>query len=150
MKAGRTLQELAIELDRQVNAKRDLIIDTQAIQMDTRENDLSLLIDFNAPGADRVVEQFNINDITHRQIGQHLKIPATYYDRMRTENPSLLTENVNSWLFKEPARRMIRTLDGTARAFLSDRYRRIDNYEVAQAVSPSSVTWLAPVWRAVS
>lgn len=136
MKAGRTLQELAIELDRQVNAKRDLIIDTQAIQMATRENDLSLLIDFNAPGADRVVEQFNINDITHRQIGQHLKIPATYYDRMRTENPSLLTENVNSWLFKEPARRMIRTLDGTARAFLSDRYRRIDNYEVAQAVLP--------------
>lgn len=136
MKAGRTLQELAIELDRQVKAKRDLIVDTPALQMATRENDLSLLIDFDSPGTDRVVEQFKVNDIAHRQLGQHLKIPAAYYDRMRTENPSLLTENVNSWLTKEPARRMIRTLDGTARAFLSDRYRRIDNYEVAQTVLP--------------
>ena len=31
---------------------------------------------------------------------------------------------------------MIRTLDGTARAFLSDRYRRIDNYEIATTVFP--------------
>lgn len=33
MKAGRTLQELAIELDRQTNAKRDLIVDTGALHM---------------------------------------------------------------------------------------------------------------------
>jgi len=31
---------------------------------------------------------------------------------------------------------MVRTLDGTARAFLSDKYRIIDNYEVADAVLP--------------
>ena len=31
---------------------------------------------------------------------------------------------------------MLRTLDGTARAFLSNRYRRIDNLEVAEAVLP--------------
>ena len=33
-------------------------------------------------------------------------------------------------------KRMLRTLDGTARALLSDRYRRIDNFEVASAVLP--------------
>ena len=31
---------------------------------------------------------------------------------------------------------MVRTLDGVARAFLSSRYRRIDNYEVSSAVLP--------------
>ena len=31
---------------------------------------------------------------------------------------------------------MIRTLDGTARAFLSDRYRRIDNLEICAAIYP--------------
>ena len=31
---------------------------------------------------------------------------------------------------------MVRTLGGTARAFLSERYRRIDNYEIAEAVLP--------------
>lgn len=128
MKTGKTLQELAIELDRQTNAKCDLLVDTGALSMDSTDSGITLNI-----GSD----VFGINNIAHRQFGQHLRIPAQYYDRMRTENPSLLTTNVNSWLRQEPnTRRMLRTLDGTARAFLSDRYRRIDNYEVAQTVLP--------------
>ena len=55
---------------------------------------------------------------------------------MRAENPDLLAANVNSWFSHDPSTRMVRTLDGTARAFLSDRYRRIDNYEIAEAVLP--------------
>ena len=39
MKAGRTLQELAIELDRQREAKKDLIVDTGVLSMDTGETD---------------------------------------------------------------------------------------------------------------
>ena len=35
-----------------------------------------------------------------------------------------------------PQKRMVRTLDGNARAFLSERYRRIDNAEIAEAVLP--------------
>ena len=31
---------------------------------------------------------------------------------------------------------MVRTLDGKARAFLSDRYHRIDNEQIAEAVLP--------------
>lgn len=129
MKAGRTLQELAIELDRQAKVKRDLIVETGALRMDAYPDGFKL----NVGGRDI----FGINDIAHRQFGQHLKIPAQYYDRMRAENPSLLSTNVNSWFDKEPnTRRMLRTLDGTARAFLSDRYRRIDNFEVAETVLP--------------
>lgn len=132
MKAGRTLQELAIELDRQANMKRDLIVETGAMRMDLDDSGIALNL-----GAFDNFDSFRVNDIAHRQFGQHLKIPAPYYDRMRNENPSLLTANVNSWFEKEPnTRRMLRTLDGTARAFLSDRYRRIDNYEVAQTVLP--------------
>jgi hypothetical protein len=133
MKAGRTLQELAIELDRQANAKRDLIVDTGALHMDVIDDGRIAL----NLGTSDYHESFDLNDIAHRQFGQYLKIPAPYYDRMRAEFPDLLTRNVNGWLAKEPEnRRMLRTLDGTARAFLSDRYRRIDNYEVAQSVLP--------------
>lgn len=132
MKEGKTLQELALELDRQVKAKRDLVVDTGALHMETAESGIALNV-----GNVHNFEAFGVNDIAHRQLGQHLKIPATYYDRMRSENPSLLTANVNSWFAQEPTtRRMLRTLDGTARAFLSDRYRRIDNFEVAQTVLP--------------
>jgi hypothetical protein len=55
---------------------------------------------------------------------------------MREENPALLAHNVNSWFRQEPAPRMLRTLDGTARAFLSNRYRRIDHMEILQAALP--------------
>ena len=78
----------------------------------------------------------NVNEVAHNQIGTHLGIPSKYYDKMRSDNPELLAMNVNSWFNKNPKTRMIRTLDGTARAFLSDRYRRIDNFEIAQTVLP--------------
>lgn len=132
MKAGRTLQELAIELERQANSKRDLVVDTGALHMDIVDDSIALNV-----GTVDDHESFSVNDIAHRQFGQYLKIPAPYYDRMRNEFPNLLTRNVNGWLAREPEnRRMLRTLDGTARAFLSDRYRRIDNHEVAQTVLP--------------
>ena len=77
-----------------------------------------------------------VNEVAHRQIGAALGIPAKYYDKMRSSNPDLLTANVNGWFNHTPSTRMVRTLDGTARAFLSERYRRIDNYEIAEAVLP--------------
>lgn len=63
--------------------------------------------------------------IAHRQIGTNLRIPAAYYDRMREERPDLLAYNANTWFKQESSQRMLRTLDGSARAYLSNRYRRI-------------------------
>lgn len=133
MKTGRSLQELALELERQREAKRDFIAASSLMSMANTDQGLSLQINNGSQH-----ESFGINDIAHRQIGSYLKIPAVYYERMRNEAPDLLTANVNNWLLsQEPnTRRMIRTLDGTARAFLSDRYRRIDNYEIATTVLP--------------
>ncbi len=139
MKIGRTLQELAIELERQQNAKRDLLVETPALSIapDIQAGRMALNIN-KGPGDDGIVEieSMGINDIAHRQIGQHLGIPARYYDKMHNEYPGLLAANVNGWFEKTPSTRMIRTLDGRARAFLSDRYRRIDNFEVAETVLP--------------
>lgn len=132
MKAGKTLQELAIELDRQQAVKKDMIVDMGALSMDTGEAGLALQVT-----GSNMTTQYGINDIAHRQIGQTLKIPALYYDRMRAEYPELLAQNVNGWFSRTPdTKRMLRTMDGTARALLSDRYRRIDNFEVASAVLP--------------
>lgn len=133
MKEGKTLQELAAELERQQLAKKDLIVNTGVLSMDSRDDGGIAL---NVMGG-QVIQHYDVGEIAHRQIGQFLKIPATYYDRMRREYPQLLTLNANGWFAKMPqAKRMLRTLDGTARALLSDRYRRIDNFEVASAVLP--------------
>ncbi len=131
MKAGRTLTEMALELDRQLNAKRDYLVDTRSLSMTVPESGPSLTI---ANGSQ--LAPLMVNDIAHRQIGQYLGIPAKYYDKMREELPELLAHNVTQWFGHQPETRMIRTLDGTTRAFLSDKYRRIDNYEVAQTVLP--------------
>lgn len=133
MKAGKTLQELAAELERQQLAKKDLIVSTGVLSMDSRDDGRIAL---NVMGG-QMIQHYDVGEIAHRQIGQFLKIPATYYDRMRREYPQLLTLNANGWFAQMPqAKRMLRTLDGTARALLSDRYRRIDNFEVASAVLP--------------
>lgn len=139
MKTGRSLQEMAIELDRQLNAKRDYLIDTPAMHFAPSQEDGRLMLDVNfGQGSDGLTEiqRMSVNDIAHRQIGQHLGIPARYYDKMRTNYPELLAANVNGWFEKTPTQRMLRTLDGTARAYLSNKYRRIDNFEVAKTVLP--------------
>ena len=121
-----------MELDRQQAVKKDMIVDMGALSMDLGDTGLALQVTGGSMAA-----QYGINDIAHRQIGQTLKIPALYYDRMRTEYPELLAQNVNGWFARTPdTKRMLRTMDGTARALLSDRYRRIDNFEVASAVLP--------------
>lgn len=133
MKFGRTLMELAQELERQRNAKHDYLLDTRNIIMDSIEDEQSITLQNLQQHMNTILR---VNDVAHRQIGSALGIPAKYYDKMRTENPELLVANVNGWFSRTPSTRMVRTLDGTARAFLSDRYRRIDNYEIAEAVLP--------------
>ena len=133
MLPGKTLQELAAELDRQNRAKKDYLLDTRNLIMDADEHGASLTM---VNDTSHVSTILGMNDIAHFQIAQHTGIPIKYYDKMRTENPALLTENVNAWFNTDPKVRMVRTLDGTARAFLSDRYRRIDNYDIADSVLP--------------
>ena len=88
----------------------------------------------NDPG----VDSLNLNSIMHDQLGGWLGIPARYYDRMLSDFPELLAANVNTLLQAAPAdeKRTIRSLDGTARAFLSDAYEPIDNYDLMNYLMP--------------
>jgi hypothetical protein len=127
MNKGISLQALAAEIERQDDAKHDMIADTGAVTMHDMEGAFSLAV------AD---EDFGINQTAHSQIAARLGIPLKYYDRMQAEAPSMLSYNVNEWFRRKPERRMIRTLDGNVRAFLSDRYQRIDNWDISKAALP--------------
>ena len=133
MKEGLSLQEMAAEIERQSKLKEDYLVDTRNLWMEPFDAKVHLHMRENGT---EVVEPLEVNQIAHRQVGTRLGIPASYYDRMLSDYPELLAQNVNAWFQREPATRMIRTMAGTARAFLSNRYRRIDNLEVAQAVLP--------------
>lgn len=133
MKAGLSLEEMAAEITRQSRLKEDYLVDTRNLQMEPHSGQIYLHI---FDGKEEPVEPMQVNPNAHRQIGTHFHIPAPYYDLMLAEAPHLLAENVNTWLRKNPSRRLVRTMGGTARAFLSDRYRRLDNFEIASAVLP--------------
>lgn len=135
MKAGKTLQQLAAELERQQDNKRDFIADTRQLSIVTpqpkgEDDQTPWRLKMNGHGL------YPMTKNTHRQIAQRTGIPQKYYDRLMTTAPDLLVDNVSHWFEEEPEQRMIRTLDGNARAFLSNRYRPLDNYDLAHAVLP--------------
>lgn len=121
---GMNLVELAQELVRRQESKRDFLIPSRDLIYE--KNSLAV--------GDKGV--FKLTDYAHGQIATWAEIPQRYYNKMRDEAQELLQRNVNHWLSKFDGNRMIRTLDGTARAFLSDRYHRIDNEQIADAVLP--------------
>jgi hypothetical protein len=124
MKSGRSLIDLAQELQRQSEAKRDFLAPTTTLVLNPDQK-----LELNA-------ESFTIAKHAHGQIAQRLGIPDRYYSKMLAEKPDLLATNVNTWFNHNPEKRLVRTLDGNVRAFLSDRYRRLDNDDLAQAVLP--------------
>ena len=128
MKTGKTLTEMAQALEAQQTQKKDFVADTRALAM-TPTGQLAI--------SNGTTQEFAITPHAHRQIGDHIGIPAKYYDRMRVEAPELLQSNVNHWFKEQPEHRMIRTLGTNARAFLSRRYRRLDNFDLAEAVLPT-------------
>ena len=134
MKQGMTIQDAAKEIMRQSQAKADYLVNTANLHMETCDG-IPILRLLDESGVDRV-EPLDILTTAHRQMSAYLNIPWKYYERMHQEDIGLLAQNVNTWLRKGPEQRMIRTIDGRARAFLSNRYRRIDNIDIARITLP--------------
>ncbi|MCK6421132.1 MAG: DUF945 domain-containing protein [Aquabacterium sp.] len=132
MKSGRTLVSLAQELERQLHSKKDLIVPSQLVHHSTGDDGQTHIVVNEAGNPVR----YGVTPLARRQLADKLKIPHAYFERMREEQPVLLDRNVNTWLQSEDDRRMLRTLDGQVRAVLSDRYRRLDNFDLAESVLP--------------
>jgi hypothetical protein len=127
MKTHLTLTQLAQQLEDRATNKQDYVVDTRKLTM-TEDSKLSF--------ENGVRHDLQVNDVAHKQIAARLEIPGRYYDKMRGESPALLAKNVNHWFANQPETRMVRTLNHNVRAFLSDRYQRIENEEIAGVVLP--------------
>lgn len=146
MRTGLSLVELATRIEDLATKKEDLIVPTRDIEMIASAkgaNANSMRLALPVPKASALPVQdgrvlTELKNTAHDQIGSHLEIPAKYYDRMLHERPQLLADNVNTWLraAKPSDRRMVRTLEGKTRGFLSNRYQRIENEEIAGVVLP--------------
>ena len=120
------IQQFIDKIESNMGRKKDLIVPTKKIMVRPSE------IEIHNEGI------FKPTEHCHRQIAAYTKIPVKYYERTM-ENPDLFAHNVNHWLGQQDEDRMIRLINGDenkARAFLSNRYRRIDNEHIAKAVIP--------------
>lgn len=130
MKHHMKLLELAQELQRQSDAKQDYLVDTRQLSVRYSDPEKAVL---EIP---QLGEEFELAETAHQQMAQRLAIPKRYYERLRKEHPDLLENQVNALMKREPERRMVRTLDGQARAILSDRFRRLDHDRLVETVLP--------------
>lgn len=154
MKAARDITSLAAEIQRMAEAKADYVAPTPKITMLTPVGEHEVKEGKGIISGDRSelhlegIGEFGVLPWAHEQIGIHLGIPKGFYDRLRVgvpsknnrggrpANPALLDHTVNTLLRQKPANRLVRTVDGKARAFLSNRYRMLDYEDMAEAIFP--------------
>jgi len=120
------LNELAAKITQEQASKKDYLANTEQVKA-LPNGEIEL----------KDIGLFKVNNNAHSQLSARLNIPKKYYDKMTVEAPELWANNVNHWLSNNPEQRLIRTLDGKVRAFLSDRYRVLDNVDLLEAVLPT-------------
>jgi hypothetical protein len=135
MKQGRSLTDLAAELERQKQTHRDYI---------APQGKLEAMVDASQGGREILLTGINggmgLTPYAHGQVASHLGIPKAYYDRMLTEAPGLAADSINTWFQKsKDEKRMVRTQDNQVRAFLSSKFRPLDNFDLAEAVLPTLI-----------
>jgi len=123
---------LATELQRQKETKRDFIVPSGQIKAENvtmEEGSSKIMLHIPSPEVPEHDLSYEITEHCHDQIAGKTRIPTRFYRRLQESHPELLVKNINT-LIQEKDKRLVRTLDGKARALLSDRYRIIDNYDV--------------------
>jgi len=159
MKRGMTIEELLAEVQRQSNAKKDYVASTQndvrMVPMAGFPNDVAVVLQkgqdsevdrglsqnvaeyLNTPV--EPLERLEVTEHAHRQIAGRLQIPWKFYARMLDDHTDIMLDAVNKLFEREPGTRLLRTMDNKLRAFLSDRYKRMDNDKLLEATLPEIV-----------
>ncbi len=152
MKSGMTIEDLLTEVQRQSNAKKDYVASTQndvrMVPMPGFPNNVAVVLQKGQ--ASDVAENYpvtglpclqrlEITEHAHRQIAGRLQIPWKFYARMLEDHTDIVLDAVNKLFEREPGTRLLRTMDNKLRAFLSNRYKRIDNDQVLGAALPEIV-----------
>jgi hypothetical protein len=139
MKKGKSLTQLAQELEGIRASAKDFIVPTEKMAMEVQG------VERGSVGLSFQGTNYGLNNWSHSQVSTYTNIPKAYYDRILTEDPFLLSSNVNhgfgvavqkALLAKKQENRLIRIVNGNVRAILSSRYRRLDCYDLVETVLP--------------
>ena len=140
MLKGKTLTELAQAVQDAAALKVDVVADTRNIEFSLSDKPT---LSIRAAADSHTAE---LDPHSFRQLVESQGIPMKYAERMRNDNPGLLADNVNSWFAREPSLRMVRektkvgapayATQRSVRAFLSNRYQRIEHERALAVLLP--------------
>ena len=124
MRGNHTIESLYAEVHRIDEAKIDYVVNTKALLM--RENDMMVAV-VDPSGNDR---ELVISDHAHSQIAERTRLGSRVYNDVLTIEKGLRADTVNRLWRAKPEKRLVRELDDEMRAFLSNRFRPIDNLPI--------------------
>lgn len=131
MKQGMGLEQAMETVERVSKAKRDFIAPVQAVGVRLNGGPDLVLSGRGLP------DDYKINGTAEAQMRDFAGVPKVAWDHLRTHDPERLRDHVNHQLGKKAGEgRMLRTLDGRLRAFLSPSYRPLENIDFARAAIP--------------
>ncbi len=136
-----TLPELAQRLERLRESTKDLVVDSRSIVAEPTEQHgirLHLPGDANFP--------YTLTQHAKGQVAEKTGFPLRYWQACEEAGaPGLVAENLNYWFQHQTDRRLVRIADGRVRALLSDRFRALDNYDLAMTVADRALAHKAQV-----
>jgi len=121
MKQAKSLNELANALQQQLATKKDYIVPTREMIFDDPNT-----IYVNSVGT------LGANEHFQQQVATFLGYPYSFWQDTQKTYAAEWMALTNQMLRQADAQRMVRTLEGKARAFMSNKYRAIDNWDVAE------------------
>jgi hypothetical protein len=126
--AGRhRLETMVGELERQLNARQDVVANGQRMVVRVDEGRPRLQFDNH--------ETMPISDGAFTQLCNRLtpSVPMAFVRDLMKEHPARAEDLLTGVLREDKAPHLVRVLDNRVRAFLSDRYKCLDHYDVAMA-----------------
>lgn len=135
-KSRGTLANLVTELERQKETRVDFVADTRNFTVAVTDGDpRGLLL---VPTTDSAREwlpdgplPFNERSLIQLAAKTEPSIPKKFFDKMLELRPQRLQELINHLHEDRPQKRLVRCLDDNVRAWLSNSYWIIDNYDMA-------------------
>lgn len=129
--------DLVQELKRRMESRVDVIADTRQMEILVRDGRFYLAANPGTALTEWMVSGPNGGmEVETQAIGQVLErcdvsVPKQFGERLAAKHPEWAAELVTNLLRASGTTRMVRMMDNRVRAFLSNAYRCLDNYDMA-------------------
>ncbi len=129
-----SLGDLVAELDRQKKSRFDFVADTRGLSVKVNEDRVPVLHSNGIETAEFIPKAgLPIGSEAIAQLGDRMSpaVPRKFLRNLIEDRPQIAEGLLSSLLEVDGGMNLVRCLDDKVRAFLSDRYQPVDNYELA-------------------